>query len=523
MDLTCPADAGTLGRTEVKPSALLRWIVPDLALLASIVTLVFALVFYDGTIQLFRDSDAGWHIRNGERILDGAGLPRVDAWSMTEQGKPWYAWEWGADVIGGFLHRQGGLAYVGAFYALVIAAATWLWFRLHWAVGGHFLIAGLMTTLLLTTGNIHWLARPHILSWVLVLGALVMIETGRRSLVGLALLSILWTNLHASFFLLSVILGIYAADRFLRSVIWSGFDRAADWNEVRWFVTAAMVCFAATFVNPYGWTVHTHILHYLGDRELLDRIGEFQSFNFRALGAEQILASVLLTAAGGVLALTQRRLAHFLLCAMFLIKGLESARVLPMLGMVCLPLADGAIVAALRNWDVAPWLRKQIDGFLQYGANLRKLDVQFHGALLAPVLVAIVFWAVSQPALAARAGFPAETFPIRACDSVIDKLPVETRLLAPDFFGGYLIYRYNGARKVWFDGRSDFYGAKYMKDYIETVEVRKGARERIAQLGFTHALLPNRYSLIPALESMGWKRLYADDTATVLEAPPPRK
>jgi hypothetical protein len=526
MELTCPPDApmAKAHTASAAHPAWVRWFVPDLALLASIITLVFCLVFFDGTVELFRDSDAGWHIRNGERILSGAGLPRTDTWSMTRQGQPWFAWEWGADVLGAWFHQHGGLAWVAAFYALAISAATWVWFRLHWAVGGHFLIAGVMTTLLLSTGNIHWLARPHVLSWVLIVGAILMIETGRRSLLGLALLSVIWTNIHASFFLLSVVLCVYAADRFLRSVLWSGFDRPSDWKDARWFVTAAAVCFAASFVNPYGWEVHRHILHYLGDRELLDRIGEFQSFNFRVVGATQILASVVLTALGGVLALTQKRLSHFLLCALFFVKGLESARVLPLLSMICLPLADGAIVAALKSWTgLQPWVRRQLDDFVQYGANLRLLDKHFHGAALVPIIVAVVFWGVSQPAVAARASFPPATFPVKACAGPVANLPVSAKLLAPDLYGGYLIYRFNGSRKVWFDGRSDFYGAKFMQEYIDTVEVRKGARERIVELGFTHALLPNRYSLIPALEALGWKRLYADETATLLEAPQRRK
>ena len=45
-----------------------------------------------------------------------------------------------------------------------------MWFRLHWAMGGNFLIACAMAPLLLSTCNIHWLARPHVLGWLLLLG-----------------------------------------------------------------------------------------------------------------------------------------------------------------------------------------------------------------------------------------------------------------------------------------------------------------------------------------------------------------
>jgi hypothetical protein len=119
------------------------------------------------------------------------------------------------------------------------------------------------------------------------------------------------------------------------------------------------------------------------------------------------------------------------------------------------------------------------------------------------------------PAIAARAGFPDDQFPVAAAEAVA-ALPESARLLAPDKFGGYLIYRFNGARKVFFDGRSDFYGAAFMKTYIDLIEARPGWRNQVDKFGFTHALLPNRYSLVDALEAAGWKRIYRDGTATLL-------
>jgi hypothetical protein len=116
----------------------------------------------------------------------------------------------------------------------------------------------------------------------------------------------------------------------------------------------------------------------------------------------------------------------------------------------------------------------------------------------------------------ARAGFPPEQFPVAAANE-IEKLPQGLRLLAPDMYGGYLIYRFNGARRVFFDGRSDFYGSDFMKNYLRLIELRPGWQEQLAALQFSHALLPNRYYLVSALEQLGWKRIYSDDVATLLE------
>src|SRR6476620_11572409 len=79
-------------------SRVLRaWFLPDVALVASCITLCYCLFLFQGYQKLFRDSDAGWHIRTGERVLATGALPRVDTYSFTRAGAPWFAWEWGAD------------------------------------------------------------------------------------------------------------------------------------------------------------------------------------------------------------------------------------------------------------------------------------------------------------------------------------------------------------------------------------------------------------------------------------------
>ncbi|MBL8290518.1 MAG: hypothetical protein JNN08_01710, partial [Bryobacterales bacterium] len=84
-------------------------LIPDLALLGAALTFFYALLLFDAPRRLFRDSDAGWHIRTGERIVDERSLPRTDPYSFSRPGAPWFAWEWGSDVLMGMAHRLGGL------------------------------------------------------------------------------------------------------------------------------------------------------------------------------------------------------------------------------------------------------------------------------------------------------------------------------------------------------------------------------------------------------------------------------
>jgi hypothetical protein len=501
------------------------WFVPDVALVASCITLFYCLFLFQGYQKLFRDSDAGWHIRTGERILATGVLPRSDPYSFSKAGEPWFAWEWGADILTGSVHGAWGLAGVTMLYAVAIAAGVWLWFRLHWAVEGNFLIASLLAIPLLSTCNIHWLARPHVLSWLFLLGAMLVAHSSwpaggftRRQFWGIALGSALWTNTHASFFFGPAIAAIFAFSHWLRPLVWT-FDREEEWRHARWYGCAFLVSLLASLVNPYGWQEHLHLYRYLTDSDLLHRVGEFQSFDFQAAGAGQILLAVAIAVAGGVLALGQRNPAHFLLAVLFVAAGLRSARALPLVALVLLPLANGAITKALAGAArLRPPVQRSIDAFLAYSDRLRRIDMRMNGLALAPLVIVGMFALLRMPAIAARTGFPPDQFPVKAA-AELEKLPGGIRLLAPDKFGGYLIYRFQGRRKVFFDGRSDLYGAYFLKQYARMVQVRPGWDRQLAKYDFTHALLPNDYSLIPALEQLGWRVIYRDGTATLLARP----
>ena len=493
---------------------LRKLLLPDTAFVCAMLTLFYCLFLADGWQQLFRDSDSGWHIRTGEHILNTRSLPFADPYSFTKPGQPWFAWEWGSDVLTAMAGSGGrGLAGIAVLYAAAIACATWMWWQLTWALGGDFLLGWLFAAPMLSTTNLHWLARPHIFGWLLALGAVWIAERG-RSLILVACVSMFWTNVHASFFLLPLILTMYAAGLSLGPLLFSAVE--VDRPRVGWLLRAALVGSVATLVNPYGWQVHRHVVEYLSNSELIDRIAEFQSFNFHAEGTAQIMATLALAAAGGLLSLMQGNLPRFFLVMLFLPLGLRSARGLPLVALLLLPVANGAIRRALMEArGLRDWLAWRVKAALRYSARLREFDREFSGWALAPAVLALVSIASREPVIQSRSGFPPSEFPVLAALE-LEKLPVDARILAPDKFGGYLIYRFDGQRKVFFDGRSDFYGSVFMKHYIGLVEVRPNWQEELAKHGFTHALLPNRYSLIPALKKEGWRQVYTDEVATLL-------
>lgn len=502
----------------MQPFFRIHRFVPDVALVAAAATLLYSLFLFPGYSKFFRDSDAGWHIRAGEHMIQSHSLPRTDPFSFTMAGRPWVAWEWGADVIVGTIHQNWGLTGIAFFYGSAIAAGVWLWFRLNWLSGGNFLFACLFAAPMLSTSNLHWLARPHVLSWLFMLATVMFAEKLRAhpplnvmTLLGVALVSCLWANLHASFFFGPVIFGCYAIGFFLAPLVWN--SKFAPWQP---FAIVSAVAFAASLLNPYGWSLHEHVARYLFDSELLQRIGEFQTFNFRAEGTFQILLALCLSILGGTLALLQKNLPVFILSSLLVVTALRTARGLPLVALLLLPLANGAITRGLKSWeDLRPRLRAAIDSFLAYSGRLRDLDARASGLVWAPLFALACLALLNSPAIAARTGFPSDQFPVAAA-STIEKLPADARVFAPDKFGGYLIYRFDGRRPVFFDGRSDLYGAEFLKQYGRLVQVRPGWQQIMEPYHFTHALLPVDSSLIPALELAGWKSVYRDPVCVLL-------
>src|SRR5258708_21296282 len=109
-----------------------------------------------------------------------------------------------------------------------------------------------------------------------------------------------------------VVAMIYAAGYLLRPLLWN-LDLRLELKMARWFLMAALFTLFGSFLNPYGYRLHQHLIEYLLNGDLLARVGEFQSFNFHVEGSFQILLAIGIAALGGVLALAEKKLAHSML------------------------------------------------------------------------------------------------------------------------------------------------------------------------------------------------------------------
>ena len=90
------------------------------------------------------------------------------------------------------------------------------------------------------------------------------------------------------------------------------------------------------------------------------------------------------------------------------------------------------------------------------------------------------------------------------------------RVLTSDQWADYLIYRLYPQQRVFFDGRSDFFGPAIGSDYRKLLAGERPWRELLDRYQFDLALLPRDWALSTALErEPGWRQVYQDSVAVL--------
>jgi hypothetical protein len=497
---------------------------PSLNDVAFLVPMVALFASMKGTQLLFADGDTGWHIRTGEWILAHHRVPTTDLFSFTKANKPWFAWEWGWDVVFGLIHRYTGLAGVGFVTTLMLGVFALLVYRLALRISNNNVMSMLVTALAAGLSSIHWLARPHLVSWIFMLIFLSEVETARhngrrRLLYLLPILMVLWVNLHAGFIAGLLILVCYAVGEALTVMAGASHLAArqalpAAWQRTSLYWKSLGLCAIATFVNPYGWQLHVHIFKYLTDARLLDKIQEFQSISFHA-GPAALFEIMLLLAAFVVFdRLTKLDFAPLLLICLWAHFALLSARHIPLFAIAAAPFVAELLARALSSARTIPVAKAAAEVMTDICRDIHAMELtpRLHLASGAAVLVIAGLFAAGLPPFAAE--FNPETFPLQAMP-VIQRY-TGARIFTTDQWADYLIYRLYPAQRVFFDGRSDFYGYDFVRVNQRITSADHDWKSLLASYGIQLVVLQPDTPLVAVLKLTPESRLLFDDGKVIV-------
>ncbi|HLK31600.1 MAG TPA: hypothetical protein VKT29_00840 [Terriglobales bacterium] len=483
--------------------------------------------------KLLGDAGTGWHIRDGQRILATHAFPRQDSFSYTMTGRPWFAWEWLYDLAAAAIYNRMGLNGVVFFSALLIAGVFAASFRIAVRRNRDPLLAAFLVVLAIFASSIHFLARPHLLTWALTLIFWGILESATepghpassRRLYWLPVLMLFWVNVHGGFLMGLALIGLYFV-----GAAWETFtaklpeERRRAKLAARQLGMAGVLSLLATFVNPYGYHLWVHIYEYLGNRFYMNNIQEFLSPNFHG-AAEKFFAALLLFSLIGLAVRRSRLRASELLVILFSVyMGLYAARNIPiasiLLALTTTSLLAGAVENGAADEQLASRARSLLLRWKNFATRMADMELGLKGHLLPLVAVAItlvVCW--NSGRLNGRqvmsAHFDSKRFPVRAVDFLATQ-DIHAQVFNPDYWGGYLIYRLGPGCKVFMDDRHDFYGEAFVRDYIKMKDIQPGWQALLEKQKVNWVLAPPDWALANALKELPqWKVIYDDQQAII--------
>ena len=214
--------------------------------------------------------DLAYQLRAGAQMLAGQGIPSQDTWTFTATGLPWLDQQWGAQVILATVYSFAGwtglallrAGLVGLICALILLAV------IRAAPDMNRRTAAMLTLAAFAVMSPALAMRPQLLGMALFAATLLILvrRHERPAWVWvLPVLSVAWANVHGSFILVPVLVGL----------AWLG-DLVTRAPLARRMAVATAVTGLATLVTPFGLGVWRYAFGLATNQEVTARISEWQ-------------------------------------------------------------------------------------------------------------------------------------------------------------------------------------------------------------------------------------------------------
>jgi hypothetical protein len=200
-------------------------------------------------------NDLAYQVRAGALMLARGHVLRTDPFTFTVFGARWVDQQWGAQILLDALHRPFGWPGLVVVRAMLVSAAfgvTYAWTRraCRDAMVAACLTLGALVVAILLPGTLS--LRPQLLAvvpFLLAIGIVRERASHSRRLLWLPLIALIWANLHGSFVLLPLIVGV----AFVADVVGRISTRRATG-------LATIAGVLVPLVNPWGPGVYGYLI-----------------------------------------------------------------------------------------------------------------------------------------------------------------------------------------------------------------------------------------------------------------------
>jgi hypothetical protein len=474
-----------------------RWWLPS-------VTIVIWLVFFLGTILspnramlVASDSDPCWHWQEGNWMLQHHAILRTELFSHTRAGAPLVDLWWLSEIVtavAGNLLGWNGIVLVAA---ILCATCVSLLHRQLLAEGNDLVLSTVLTLLATAVCAIHWLARPHLATLLLVLVFAWQLRwfargrtTTRKLMLLLPALTALWANLHGAFVFAFVLIGIYWAGAMMTWLRTTPDQKPGQLRQVAVFTGLGVACFLASLLNPNGWRLPVQIFRYMRSPLLMGLALEYLPPNFRDPGNLPLVLEFVLILV--MLAVVRPRLTATdgLLLIVWAVLSFRMVRNGPLFALVATPILAEHWNAYLRAASPS----RIIQRYRSMSAGLASTN-QMAGARGLPMLAVLAIAAVE--------------FLRRSPNAVHGEMFNEYA------WGGYFAWAIP-ERKVFIHPNLDVYGEELVKEFLQVNDAKDGWDEILRKYHVGWTILPTDHRLNVILAHRAdWKLVYSDPVASI--------
>jgi hypothetical protein len=477
------------------------WIIAVLASFGMIVSLM----------PLF-PNDFWWHIKIGQIISQTGTIPSTNlfSWSLpTDTPFTYGAW------LGGYLlyllFDLGGVSLVIFARNLLALAAFGLVGFEAYRRSGSWRIAAVTLALACAMSSNNTVIRPQIWAWLpfvityLLLSRYTDKKLDKKWLLAIPLMMVFWVNVHGSYVLGIVLIGITIAGETLRRLFKQ--DSALSWIQIGQLAGIGVLSLAAILVNPQNVHIFGYVKNMMTDKPSQTLIMEWQSPSPSGYASIAFFASLLVLIAVFAYSRYKPTPTEMLLIAGFVWLAWSGVRYIAWFGLVAVPILAASVSEMVRD---KPWMAVPPKNVLN----------------LALALVLIVPLILLQPWLVARIPMPeayakwvlpeAKEGPLLSIDTPIGAVEHLRRNPGGNLFnemayGSYLIWAVP-EQKVFVDPRVELYPYEQWLDYIR---VARGGRynEILDKYGADRILLnrQEQEELVVLLEEdQFWEKEYED-------------
>jgi hypothetical protein len=475
------------------------------------------------------DEDLWNHLNFGTLKLRTLAVPRLEAWSYSAAGHPWFNHEWGAEVVFAWLHGLGGapaLIALKALSGLVVLAAMLDAARTLVRADGsraHPLLTAAVLVVACAALGPGASFRPQLftmmglaVAWCLLLRADARLwGDDRRWGVGwevalVPLVLLVWTNAHGGFPVGVAVHGVFILGVLARALAARIEGEPVPPASALVAVAASGVAtLAATVVNPYGAGLHRYLATTLADHARITEwmplpIVSTSHLPFEVLTLATIACAVPWTAARPHRsARLDWRLAFL---GLALVSALQHRRHSVLFVIVAAPVAIAAGEHVRRRLlaripALAP--RRPVLATIAAGAlGVAGFQMTSVAARYAESGLAIRY---------AREEFPADAVAFLRAHGVGGNVAAQFE------WGGYTLLHLGATARVFIDGRYEAaYPPQVIDDYFAFFEGGTGWARVLDAYPTDVVMLEPTAAVIPLLDARpDLVRVYADPTAVV--------